>query len=85
MSKYKEIEVLAACRLSEQQIADVLDINLPELKKSHAEIFSFREAVRKGRAKGEAEIRAALYRKAKSGDARAFHELLRREKEQGGD
>ncbi|HDR2520051.1 TPA: hypothetical protein QCI08_004205 [Enterobacter ludwigii] len=85
MIPYAEVESLAACRMSEQQIADVLDINLPELKKQRSEISRFREAMRKGRAKGEAQIRAALYRKAKSGDARAYHELLRREKEQGGD
>lgn len=85
MLPYSKIESLAACRMSEQQIADVLDIDLAALKKQLEKIAAFREAVRKGRAKGEAEIRTALYRKAKAGDAQAFRELLRREKQQDSD
>ena len=85
MLPYPKIESLAACRMTEQQIADVLDIDLHVLKKDQTDIAKFREAIRKGRAKGEAEIRTALYRKAKAGDARAFRELLRREKQQDND
>lgn len=77
MIPFAKVELLAACRMSEQQIADVLDIDLPSIKKEFGEISRFREAIRKGRAKGEAEIRTVLYRKAKSGDVRAYHELLR--------
>ncbi|ADP12349.1 hypothetical protein EJP617_26680 [Erwinia sp. Ejp617] len=85
MIPYRKVELLAACRMTEQQIADVLDIDLGELKREPAAIAALREAIRKGRAKGEAEIRTALYRKAKSGDPRAFQELLRREKQQDSD
>lgn len=85
MLSYPKVESLAACRMTEQQIADVLDIGLHDLKKDQVAIAKFREAVRKGRAKGEAEIRTALYRKAKAGDARAYRELLRREKQQDKD
>ncbi|CAI1526015.1 Uncharacterised protein [Serratia quinivorans] len=82
MIPYRKVESLAACRMNEQQIADVLDIDLVVLKKEPGAIAAFREAIRKGRAKGEAEIRTVLYRKAKSGDPRAFQELLRRERQQ---
>ena len=85
MLPYPKVESLAACRMTEQQIADVLDIDLIDLKKDQLAIAKFRKAIRKGRAKGEAEIRTALYRKAKTGDARAFRELLRREKQQDSD
>ncbi|MEY8709507.1 hypothetical protein [Mangrovibacter phragmitis] len=71
--------------MTEQQIADVLDIELNELKKNQSVIAAYRAAIRKGRAKGEAEIRLVLYRRAKEGDTGAYRELLRREKKQGGD
>lgn len=77
MVPYAKVESLATCRMSEQQISDVLDIDLSELKKDHRQISKFREAIRKGRAKGEAEVRAVLYLKAKSGGTRAYHELMR--------
>ncbi|EFU6704933.1 hypothetical protein PL246_09585 [Salmonella enterica] len=69
--------------MNEQQIADVLDINLPELKTDSAQLMRYREAIRKGRAKGEAELRSVLYKRAKSGDRSAYTELMRREKEGG--
>lgn len=33
MIPYRKVESLAACRMTEQQIADVLDIDLGELKR----------------------------------------------------
>lgn len=80
-----KIEALAARRLNEQQIADVLDISLDELKKDRKHIARFRDAIRKGRAKGEAELRGALYKRARDGDIQAYSELLRREKQQDRD
>ncbi|MEA1064733.1 hypothetical protein [Erwinia sp. HR93] len=77
----EKIQVLAARRLSEQQIADVLDIDLDELKTDRERIRRFREAIRKGRAKGEAELRGVLYRRARNGDTAAYSELVRREKQ----
>jgi hypothetical protein len=72
-----KIEALAARRLNEQQIADVLDISLDELKQDRGQISLFREAIRKGRAKGEAELRGALYKRARNGDVYAYNELMR--------
>ncbi|EAA1041265.1 hypothetical protein [Salmonella enterica] len=83
MIPFGKVESLAACRMNEQQIADVLDINLPELKTDSAQLMRYREAIRKGRAKGEAELRSVLYKRAKSGDRSAYTELMRREKEGG--
>lgn len=85
MIDYLKVQTLAARRMSEQQIADVLDIDLTRLKKDREQISLFRKEIRKGRAKGEAELRGALYRKAKSGDSGAYNELLRREKQLDGD
>ncbi|MFC0227419.1 hypothetical protein [Serratia aquatilis] len=82
---YSKIEALAARRLTEQQIADVMNISLDQLKKDRNQISRFREAIRKGRAKGEAELRGALYKRARTGDIQAYSELLRREKQQGND
>ncbi|PVZ86718.1 hypothetical protein C9426_14985 [Serratia sp. S1B] len=77
---YSKVEGWAARKLTEQQIADVLDISLDELKQDRRQMSLFREAIRKGRAKGEAELRSALYKRAKNGDIQAYSELLRREK-----
>ncbi|HBC9239920.1 TPA: hypothetical protein KE809_003396 [Klebsiella oxytoca] len=85
MIDYAKIQALAARRMSEQQIADVLDMDLEELRKDREAIALFRKEIRKGRAKGEAELRGALYRKAKNGDSGAYNELVKREKQQDGD
>lgn len=81
----QQVQVLAARRLTEQQIADVLNIDLQELKKDRGVISKFRDEIRKGKAKGEAELRGVLYRRAKGGDTGAYQELLRREKQQDSD
>ena len=78
---YEKIQAYAARRLNEQQVADVLDIDLTALKMDPDQLARFREAIRKGRAKGEAELRGALYKRAKNGDRSAYTELMRREKE----
>ncbi|MFH8134203.1 hypothetical protein ABU178_08450 [Pantoea osteomyelitidis] len=78
----EKVQGWAARRLTEQQIADVLAINLEALKKDRENIRQFREAIRIGRAKGEAELRDALYKRAKNGDAYAYTKLMRREQEQ---
>lgn len=81
MIDYSKVQALAARTLSEQQIADVLDIDLSTIKSNPTQLIEFREALRKGRAKGEAELRSALYKRARSGDRSAYTELMRREKE----
>ena len=85
MMPHSQIEALAARRLTEQEIADVLDIDLREVSKDREKLREFRESIRKGRAKGEAELRNVLYRRAKNGDSQAYSELLRREKQQDSD
>lgn len=82
MIPYQKIESLAACRMTPQQIADVLDINLDELKQDRECLGKFYKYIRKGRAKGEAELRAALFKLARKGDAFALRELLNVDKNQ---
>lgn len=77
----EKVQGWAARRLTEQQIADVMDFDLEELRKDRDELKKFREAIRKGRSRGEAELRDALYRRAKQGDAFAFTKLMRREEQ----
>lgn len=81
----EKVEALAARRLTEQQIADVLDIDMDELRQDRELLAQFREAIRVGRAKGEAELRGALYKRAKQGDAYAYSKLIAQEKEQDSD
>ncbi|EOW6510855.1 hypothetical protein ACOZXQ_000575 [Cronobacter malonaticus] len=78
MIPFRKVESLAACQMNEQQIADVLDIDLSEVKKDVDLLRAFREAIRKGNAKGEAEIRSALYQRARKGDTHAYELLKRR-------
>ena len=61
--------------MTAQQIADVLDVDLNRLKEN-------REAMTDFYAKGEAELRAALFKLARKGDAFALRELLRVDKNQ---
>lgn len=84
MISFRKVESLAACQMTEQQIADVLDLDLSDLKTDMEAMREFREAIRKGRAKGEAEIRTALYQRARKGDIRAY-ELLRRRSDKNGE
>lgn len=81
----EKVEALAARRLTEQQIADVLDINMDELREDREQLTLFREAIRIGTAKGEAELRGALYKRARNGDAYAYNELMRLSRKQDSD
>ncbi len=47
--------------MTAQQIADVLDVDLNRLKENREAMTNFYASIRKGRAKGEAELRAALF------------------------
>jgi hypothetical protein len=82
---YEKVQGWAARRLSEQQIADVMEFDLGELKQDRVALHDFREAIRKGRSKGEAALRDALYKRAKQGDAYAYTKLMGREKQQDSD
>ncbi|WP_237929963.1 hypothetical protein [Buttiauxella sp. S19-1] len=78
-------EALAACKLSYQQIADVLDIDLKLLRQDAEQMAEFMAVMRKGRAKGEAELRTALFKLAREGDSFAVRELLKVKKSQDTD
>lgn len=75
-------EALAACRMTAQQIADVLDIDFDLMRQDKDQLDEFYAAIRKGRARGEAELRTALFKLAREGDAFALRELLKVEKNQ---
>ncbi|HHX9802607.1 TPA: hypothetical protein ACVTEY_000172 [Salmonella enterica subsp. enterica] len=75
----EKIQAYAARRLNEQQIADVLDIQLNDIKSNPESYAAYCTAIRVGRAKGEAELRAGLYNRAKEGDVKAYLFLMRRE------
>lgn len=77
-----KVEALAACRMTAQQISDALDIDFDALKKDRQQLTDFYAHIRKGRAKGEAELRTALYKLAREGDAFALRELLKVDKNQ---
>ncbi|AYL45192.1 TPA: hypothetical protein N2N62_001747 [Citrobacter freundii] len=68
--------------MTAQQIADALDIDFDTIKRDKDQLQAFYTSIRKGRAKGEAELRTALYKLAREGDAFALRELLKVEKNQ---
>lgn len=77
----EQIQAYAARRLTEQQIADVLNLRLQDVKSDPDVYAQYREAIRIGRAKGEAELRDGLYKRAKNGEVKAFLFLMRREQD----
>ena len=77
MFNSEQVQSLAARKLTEQQIADVLDIDMEGLRQDREKLALFREAIRIGNAKGEAELRGALYKRARNGDVYAYNELMR--------
>lgn len=77
----EQIQAYAARRLTEQQIADVLNLRLQDVKSDPDIYAQYREAIRIGRAKGEAELRDGLYKRAKNGEVKAFLFLMRREQD----
>ncbi|WP_407437414.1 hypothetical protein [Lelliottia sp.] len=77
----EQIQAYAARRLTEQQVADVLNLRLPDIKSDPDIYAQYREAIRIGRAKGEAELRDGLYKRAKNGEVKAFLFLMRREQD----
>ncbi|ELA6496133.1 hypothetical protein RF847_004608 [Salmonella enterica] len=78
---FDTVQVYAARRLTEQQIADVLGLQMQEVKNDPDSYAQYREAIRIGRAKGEAELRDGLYKRAKNGEVKAFLFLMRREQD----
>ncbi|WP_260953755.1 hypothetical protein [Serratia marcescens] len=71
-----KIEALAGRGLTEQQIADALGIDIEKLRSDKTEISAYRLAIRRGKAKGIADLSNALFNKAKKGDTRAMIFLL---------
>lgn len=74
----EKIQALAARRLTEQQIADVLDIDFRVLKEDREALRRYREEIRKGASRGEAELKSVLYKRAKDGSAFAYESLKNR-------
>lgn len=77
---FERVEALAARKLTEQQIADVLDIDLTKLKTDRELLRRFREAIRKGSSKGQADLSNALYNQAKAGNRRTMNTLTTKRK-----
>ncbi|CAI0775669.1 Uncharacterised protein [Serratia entomophila] len=71
-----KIEALAGRGLTEQQIADALGIDIEKIRRDKTEISAYRSAIRRGKAKGIADLSNALFIKAKKGDTRAMIFLL---------
>lgn len=67
----EKVEALAAQGLTEEQIAHAMGISQDTLARRKAEYADFREAIKKGKAKGIAQISNALFIKAKNGDTTA--------------
>lgn len=82
---FERVEALAARKLTEQQIADVLDIDLTKLKLDRELIRRLREAIRKGSSKGQADLSNALYNQAKAGNRRTLATLTVKNKNSPGD
>ncbi|HCR2977776.1 TPA: hypothetical protein ON189_002918 [Serratia marcescens] len=71
-----KIEALAGRGLTEQQIADALGIDIEKLRGDKTELSAYRLAIRRGKAKGIADLSNVLFNKAKKGDTRAMIFLL---------
>lgn len=64
----QQVEMLAANGLTQQQIADSLGISVSTIESRLRENEEFKDAIKKGKAKGIALIANQLFEKAKSGD-----------------
>lgn len=64
----QQVETLAANGLTQQQIADSLGISVSTIESRLRENEEFKDAIKKGKAKGIALIANQLFEKAKSGD-----------------
>lgn len=64
----QQVEKLAANGLTQQQIADSLGISVSTIESRLRESEEFKDAIKKGKAKGIAIIANQLFEKAKSGD-----------------
>lgn len=64
----QHVETLAANGLTQQQIADSLGISVSTIESRLRESEEFKDAIKKGKAKGVAVIANQLFEKAKSGD-----------------
>lgn len=69
-------EALAVMQMRTDQIACAMDIDLNALRGDEERYNAFMTAVYRGRAKGEAEIRSQLFKRAREGDCVAIRELL---------
>ncbi|MCX8696552.1 winged helix-turn-helix transcriptional regulator [Gilliamella sp. B2828] len=77
----QQVEKLAANGLTQQQIADSLGISVSTIESRLRESEEFKDAIKKGKAKGIAIIANQLFEKAQSGDTTSIIFYL---KTQGG-
>jgi hypothetical protein len=66
-----EVEKLAAIGLNEQQVADSLGISVPTLERRKKESEDFVSALKRGKAKGIAQVANNLFQQSKSGNVSA--------------
>jgi hypothetical protein len=64
----KQAEMLAAQGLTQEQIAQVIGCHISTLMDKKNQFIEFSEAIKRGKAKGLAQITNALFSKAKNGD-----------------
>lgn len=64
----QQVEKLAANGLTQQQIADSLGISVTTIESRLRESEEFKDAIKRGKAKGVAVIANQLFEKAKNGD-----------------
>lgn len=67
----KQVEKLAAIGLNEQQIADSLGISVPTLEDRKKNNQDFLSALKKGKAKGIAQVANNLFEQSKNGNVSA--------------
>ncbi len=74
----KEIETLAAQGLTDEKIYDYLGISHDTFYKRKREMAEFTEALRRGRARGEATLANKLFQKATNGNSEDIKYILER-------
>lgn len=65
----EKVESLAARGMTQQQIADCLDIHIATLMDKKKEYVELNEAIKRGKAKGIANVTAALLKNIQKGNA----------------
>ena len=67
----EEVEKLSAIGLNEQQVADSLGISVPTLERRKKDSEDFVSALKRGKAKGIAQVANNLFKQSKDGNVSA--------------